>query len=331
MKIVHVAASYAPNRGGVETHLHEVATIQSQQGHQVIVICQQQASEKLSETIGSVQVLRIPQQYKNKKLSTWKWMFSNLQLLTQADVVHVHDIFWMLVPFQPFVALHAKIITTFHGWEGAYPIAFSAKALRLLYSFLSYKTVHVGGYIQEFYWDIPNAVVYGGSPSTTVGAIKTNKKTISFLGRLVSENCIHEYLALFSALKQNDQGITIQWIGDGPFRDECKEVGEVTGMVDNPLSIVKAAEVICANSYLSIIEALSAGKTVCALYDNPLKQRYLETFPQSKQLLIASNPQMLIQPILKVVSGKSTSTKQKTDPQFTWQHLTNVYNQLYGV
>jgi glycosyltransferase involved in cell wall biosynthesis len=143
-------------------------------------------------------------------------------------------VFWWLAPVYPQVK--GKVFTTFHGWEGQYPVRWQAKLQRLLYNKLSRGVIHVGEWIQEFYWDRPHAVTYGGiSIPVSEGGVKSQALGPSprlravFIGRLVSENDVELYIELVKQLKQRGVDIQMQWVGDGPLSSRAAEEGEVVG------------------------------------------------------------------------------------------------------
>jgi glycosyltransferase involved in cell wall biosynthesis len=126
----------------------------------------------------------------------------------------------------------------------------------------------------------------------------------------------------------------LTWVGDGAWRDECEQVGVVTGMVDNPLKFLKKADVVLANSYLSILEAQALGKIVLALYTHPLKQKYLETFPGSKMMLVAGDAQELVANFLSLLAKPALMRQYQTlariwAGQQTWEKVAAQYFKLW--
>jgi len=330
MKIVNIAASYFPNKGGVETHLFELNTELVEMGHQVTVITQQQSEENISEMIKQVSVLRIPRKYKNKKFPTWKWIFDHREILFQADIIQVHDVFWWLFPVYTMKGIFQKVFTTFHGWEGRFPVPWRYKLARYVYSLLSQKTIHIGGYIQEFYWDKPTLILYGAVPSQKQRPTKNKKEKnkIVFIGRLSQENAIEAYCKLFSILKISLKDAEITWVGDGALKCKCKKLGEVTGMISQPSALIADADIVFANSYLAILDSQAQGKKVVSIYTHDLKKRYLETYPYQGLLLEKdSELENLSKQILEYISTNKQNTTQQTLP--TWKEVTEQYVSLW--
>ncbi len=336
MKIVQIAPYYSPHIGGVETHIKEVNKILVQQKHKVVVLTtQHDRNLPLEETIDGVLVIRLPKSAMEKKIPTWKWLWSQRGLLQSVDVIQVHDIFWWMYPVLPLIS--SKVFTTFHGWETQYPVRWQAKVQRWLASQLSQATMHVGDWIQEFYWDKSTAVTYGGVedsklPSQTF--LNINNLHFVFLGRLSSENEIAKYAQLMTLIKKEFPKTKLTWVGDGPLKNTAKKIGEVTGFVNDPKKYIQQADVVFASSYLAILEAQQQGRVVCAFYSHSLKQRYLETYPGSEYMLIESEVEVMKERLLELLENKKRveeiehKARQFAQKQ-TWDKVTELYQHLW--
>lgn len=300
MTIVHLCRTYHPHIGGVETHVAEISRQFIADGHRVVILTtQDRASEPLTEVVDGATVVRQPVTGVDKKLATWKWIASQMFLLDAADIIQVHDVGWWLMPFWPLIEDKAYI--TFHGWETQYPVRWQAKLQRWVMSVLSRGRVHVGDWIREFYWDKPTAVTYGGvrPPKNDTLINKSIKKTltITFIGRLAADNNIKLYIQFLTLLKEKGWKLSVHWIGDGPERSTAQSIGKVWGIIANPERHLAQSDVVLASSYLAILQAQSLGKIVCSFYDNPLKQRYLETYPANDLLLISDSAQIMAEKV----------------------------------
>lgn len=340
MKIVFISRLYLPHLGGVEIHLKEVSAVLARMGHEVCIITWQH-DKKLSLTAEyqGVQVLRIPFEVQNDKQQTWNAIKKYSQLCIEADVIHVHDVFWWLLPL--YAQIKNKIFITFHGWETKLPIPLNAKLHRLLANKLARGTIHVGDFIQKFYWDKPDAVIYGGiNPKRfTKSNLKyeNNKSTqlhFVFVGRLDADTDILLYLEFLRELQAKKIQYTITWVGDGELSTECRKFGEVTGFIKNISQYIAAADFVFASSYLSILEAQRLKKVVLAFYSNPLKKEYLETFPGSKYMLIAGSVQAMKGRLEHLMTTRKLRAQMEiTAQQFaqtqTWDAVVEQYLQLW--
>lgn len=348
MKIVFLTPYYHPHIGGVETHVKEICDVLLQQGHQVTVITQQYDSNlPLEEKIDGIEIIRIPinsNQYftkLNHKLEIWIWMLRHNKLFQDSDVVHAHDVTWWLLPLSPLVA--SKLYTTFHGWEGDYPVRWQAKLQRFFYNKLSRGAIHVGNWIREFYWDKPSLVMEGGvsevsKKKTRVKSKKVKKNLqIVFLGRLEKENEINSYLGLIQELSNSKIKNKVTWVGDGAFREKCQQVGKVTGFIsDKKLqTYLDQADLVFASSYLSILAAQASGKVVCAFYSHHLKRRYLETYSGAEHMITARDISQMKEQIVEILSNKEKrSMLERKARSFakdkSWQKVAEQYQQLWS-
>lgn len=338
MEIVFVTPKYVPSVGGVETHVGRVATELQRLGYNVIVLTTQNGDEPVNETIDELEIVRMPKVVIGSKIKTWQWLWQQRHRLVSADVVHVHDVGWWLLPILPLI--QKKLFVTFHGWEGEWPIRWQAKLHRWLLSVAAQKTIHIGDWITQYYWDEPSLVLYGGVDSYTKVTNKTQntnngRKVIKvvFLGRLVSENAIAEYCKLAKQMQQKNLSFSLTWVGDGPLAKQCKRLGTVTGMVDKPEAYIAKADVVWASSYLSILLARSYGKPVWALWQHQLKRDYLQSLPNQERVFLAgSAPSLLVQ--VTSDSGKQWRTEaisQRFSKQWppTWHTIATQYEQLW--
>ncbi|HYD35079.1 MAG TPA: glycosyltransferase family 4 protein [Vitreimonas sp.] len=340
--IVHLTRRYAPHIGGVETHVAALNELLIKQNWHVVVLTEQHAPQlPTTELINKVKVIRMPQLL-STKWQVWQWLWSQRQVLDQADIIQVHDVFWWLLPyvFTRFFTRSSRIFTTFHGWEGEWPVRWQAKLQRWLWAQLSAGTVHVGGWIQEFYWDRPSTIIYGGvkalktQPSASSKLPKPATLKLVFLGRLVAENEVTQYLEFVKQLKKQFPKVSVNWVGDGPYRGECEKLGTVTGIVDNPESYITKADVVMAASYLSILQAQRLGKVVLAFYSHRLKQRYLQTYPGRSAMIISNSPLLAVDHVLTLLTTpilyqEAITAARAVADQYTWLNVLAHYQKLW--
>lgn len=330
--ILHLSRLYSPHIGGVETHLSQVNAELLKRGYQVgVITTQDQSIEPLHETLKDVQVWRMPQKT-TSKIATWKWMWQHRTLFQKADIVQVHDVFWWLWPV--YIFCFGKTYITFHGWEGQYPVRWQAKLQRLIASKLSRKRIHIGAWIQKFYWDKPDAILYGGVKIPSTPTLSSVLRKSVFLGRLVPENEVPKYLELFVALKKHFPKLEITWVGGGTLAEECHRYGKVTGMNVNPHKELLSSDVVFANSYLSLLEAQALGKVVISLYSQPLKQSYLKTYPGNEFLIMGNDVEKIAKQLKKIWQNSKARRQLQTQAyEFasdqTWAKIADVYENIW--
>lgn len=349
MNILHLTPSYFPNQGGVETHVKKISEQLTRLGHQVSVLTAAEAQLPRTEVIDDVSIHRLqvttPDHFKFQyKLDIWQQILKQYQLFLQADVIHVHDVMWWVLPLWIFI--WPKLFITFHGWEGKYPVPRRNKLARWIWSKLALRTIHVGKWISEFYWDQPQQVVYGGVDENIINSAKKpslinqtkasgkqKKMALVFIGRLELENEIEHYLNLIKLLKHDFQ-VQVTWVGDGQYRQQCSRVGQVTGMVNDAEKYLKKADLVLANSYLSMLTAQALGKIIISFYSHTLKERYLATYPGQKMLLLADSPIKMRQKINQLFQDKATKLQYEQAAQEwahrqSWLKVAQAYEQLW--
>ena len=91
----------------------------------------------------------------------WFWLFKNKKLIKETNIIHCHDVFIWYLPFR-FLYPHKKVYTTFHGWEGTWPIPWQNILQKRLANKLSNGTIAVGKYIGKYYGIKADKIIYGG-------------------------------------------------------------------------------------------------------------------------------------------------------------------------
>lgn len=351
-RILFLTRLFSPHIGGVETHVWKISKELQKKGYQITVLTEQyepQLSE--SENIDGIEVIRIPKNAVSKKLTLWKWILKNRELFKQAEIVHIHDVFWWVIPVLPIIS--KKYFITFHGWEGTFPIKKSAVFQRQTAANLAKGVIQVGEFIEKWYGTKPDLVTYGGvevqkniaqgifkkiAQAAKLGkyvSVAKPKYSAIFIGRLSADNDIQKVIEFFRIWKKNDSHAEFLFVGDGEFRMECEIVGKVEGFVTDVSKFMNETNVVCANSYLSILEAQSLGKLVCSFYSNPLKRDYLTKYPGAKAMIIEVSPEELFRNVqeffqhLKELTRNISEVKEWANQQ-TWQNVAEAYEHLWS-
>lgn len=147
MKILMLAEHKWPHIGGVEIHIRELTKSLERKGNRVKIISAENIKYPNIKLIGLLYI--------------WFWLVKNIKLVEWADVVHCHDVFIWYLPFR-FLYPKKKVFTTFHGWEGIWPIPYKNILLKQIAARLSSGTMGVGKYIEKYYGIRVDKIVYGG-------------------------------------------------------------------------------------------------------------------------------------------------------------------------
>jgi len=274
-----------------------------------------------AQYLGRLKIVRLPAT--DKKLKQWLSLWTLRNVLAQADIIHCHAIFWWYWPFK-FLWPKKPVYTTFHGWEGIYPVPIKNILMHRLAEKLSCGSLAVGDYLTKWYGQRPDIVTYGAAGLTLALTARSKPSLINnrivFIGRLDEVNSIKLYLAAIKKLKAK-QKFTVIFVGDGPYRCQAEKLGRVTGMVKTITPYLIKPAYIFASSYLSIWEALRYGRRIFALYNNPVKKDYLQCFPAAQSINIAGSVEELIKqfyqpkPVKAVIPG--------------WQKVAESYLRLW--
>lgn len=250
--------------GGVEAYIREVTKELENKKHKVKIISENNIKYPHIRFFGL--------------LCIWFWLWQNKRLIKWAEIVHCHDVFIWYLPFR-FLYPKKPVFTTFHGWEGSWPIPWKNVLLKRLAAKLSKSTIAVGKYIEKYYGIKADKIIYGGINSLQRNTSATVRRSLLYLGRLEPDTGLPLFLRW---LDTNHPSPTINFVGDGPLRKECERYGKVHGFGD-PKPFLKKADICIPGGYLSYIEAKTAGCKIMTFADNPLKKDYWEEIKKVKK------------------------------------------------
>lgn len=329
-QIVFLTRLFSPHVGGVETHVLQISKRLINSGYTVTVITEQFEEQlPLKEEKDHLQVIRIPQSQLTK-LGIWSWILQHRELFTQANVVHVHDVFWWVIPIYGLVK--DRIYITFHGWEGVFPPRRTAVWHRRLAARLSRGVIQIGDFIQKWYGTQPDIVSYGATDQQLTSKKSINKYHLAFIGRLSPDNDLPEVINLIETAKASDSQIKVIFIGDGELAELASRYGQVTGFVKDVEKYLSESEVVVANSYLSILQAMALRKLVCSIYTNPLKKDYMTLHPQAGNMIVGNSGNAIWQQLLQLDrSQRKLMIKQSQAwaKDQSWEQLTDKYKLLW--
>lgn len=343
MTILFFTRLFHPSIGGVEKHVLEVGKRLKKRGYRVIVVTEQikPRDAKSPRNISGIRVYRIPVGKSEwwKKFTIWSWLLRNRKLIKDADIVHCHDVFFWYLPLR-FLYPGKKVYTTFHGYETKFPPAKKAVMLRKVSEVLSHGNICVGDYIRKWYGTKPNFVTYGGIDQVKSEKLKiksyspssNTKLNILFIGRLENDTGIVTYLETLRMLKKRGIAFSFEVCGDGSYRKEVQAYGKVHGFMSNLKSFITKADIIFSTSYLSILESLAQGKTVFAVYANPLKKDYLKMAPFARWVVIKNSAKILAKRIEDFgLTHSFFHAAQRWLKKETWDTVTDLYCKLWQV
>lgn len=351
MKIVMVAQRFHPHLGGVEKHLWEICSVLLKRGYTVTVVTERYDDkmvecEQVSIDGNNLEIIRVTgQSYFPGGIKTfWTSLLKIRQLFSGADITHIHDfgvfIYWYL-PLK-FLYPRKPVYITFHGWEGVFPPPSKVVFLRKVAELLTKGNICIGDFISKWYGTKPDYVSYGGvhvSESTAVGG----DGTALFLGRLAPDTGIMLYLEGLKKLYHKGIGLRLIVCGDGPSRQVCEEYVkkhalkvDFKGFVQDTGAYLETCDFAFVAGYLSILEAMSMGKVVFSVYENPLKEDYLRLLPDNDAtMFISRNAEELSEQLFLCIQNRTLLEQKIKNARSwvrsrSWEEVVNTYERLWS-
>jgi glycosyltransferase involved in cell wall biosynthesis len=338
MNILFFSRLFYPHIGGVEKHVMEISSILIKKGHKVTVVTEQHSGDlKLSENIAGIELLRIPNlsEGKLKKFQIWKWLWANISLIKNADIIHCHDVFIWYLPFR-FIFPYKKVFITFHGYEG-YPLKVKDIFIHKISEKLSRGNICIGDFIRKWYGTKPTLVSYGGVkiPNQKLQIQKIiQKESAVFVGRLDEQTGILTYIKAVEMIKKKYPNFGFLVIGDGNLKTKINGKIKILSAVNNAPEYFQNYNFAFVSRYLSILEAMAAKKMVFAVYDNPIKKDYLKMAPFSRYISISGSPSELASKISFFLANPKIRQKMIGEAfawvkDQTWSEMVDTYLKLW--
>lgn len=317
MKIVHLTRLLSPHIGGVETHIANL--LPYWRNHEITILTLQENPDHNAINISEP-----------RKLGLY------LNILKQADVIHVHDVFFWLYPLLPYL-IGKRIFTTFHGYERDQGPTLGQIAQHRIAAQLSRGTLAIGAYHDKWY-GTHSTVTVSGAVCEDLCTHATVKRDIPllFLGRLAPQS---DFLPTLEAYRQaRKQGLEtpLTVVGTGPDHQAGQEFAnkhslpvQFLGAQNNGWRWLARAEQALVSRFLSIHEALTLGTPVQALASECIKQDYLRMTPFAKWIKIAHTPDQLAQQLL--TAPFLDPAAQSWSRQRTWKRMASLYEALWRV
>lgn len=341
MKVLFLSRLYLPHIGGVEIHIQKL--VQALGDVEVTLVTEQHdPTLPLLEKIDSVTVHRIPlPNQTTSKWHIWRWWISHLSLLFSADIIHVHDVFFWLLPFKPLI-FWKKMYMTFHGYEGINNPKWNQKLWHQVADVLTEGNICIGGFHQKWFGVHPTVVSFGAVEKLPSRKVSLQQKPIKavYVGRLASDTGILVYLEAMKILK-NSHRVTLDVYGDGPQRGLAEEIAKtyklpVTfyGFVSQKKINWTQYQVAFVSRYLAILEAFYVGVPVLAQYNVGIKKDYLTLTPFHDWIQIGQTTQELVKGFEKILLPsveENVVAAQAWAKQQTWSLMAENYKKLWQI
>lgn len=333
--------------GGVEKHVAKLNTVLRTRGYRVTVITEQsQSSLPSEETIDGVKVYRLPVtsatvatvlQSISFKVRLWYALWKIRKQWQGAARLHVHDVFFWLLPFWPLIKQKAYI--TFHGYEGSDAPNWRQVLWHRLAAAATQANLCIGDFHKKWYSIKPDMVSYGAvtalSPQQLKRPSKKSVLKLLYIGRLHEDTGCLAYLHAAKLLQSKGVSFTLTIMGDGPLKAAVsryiqKHTLPVTmeGFVEGAAQHIPSYDILFVSRYLAILEALAAGKPVIAHYNTAIKYEYLAAAPFAKWIEIVATPKEIAAAVQTVDLSSRQAAVTWAAGQ-TWEKMADTYEQLW--
>lgn len=333
MEVLFLTRLYYPHVGGVEKQVSELSKRLIKRGFSVSILTEKfNDSLKNRENVDEVEICRI--KYPNIRfiglIYIWFWMLFNIKLIRDSDIVHTHGVFIWYLPFR-FIFPNKPIYTTFHGWEGIYPIPKKNILLRKIAARMVWKNITICDYVEKHYGIKADQIMYTSVDPPKRKKFRKDRKRIVYTGRLDEDTGLPLILKALSYLK----GFKVDFCGEGPLRNECEKYGNVHGFT-NPDPFLEKAWICLSPGHTSILEAFTHKCLIVTTYNNPVKKDYLLMTPFKKWIVVEKDPKKMAQKI-KFYSDNPDKAKMMVRDAYkwvltqNWDSATETYLKLWGV
>lgn len=331
--ILFLTRLYHPHIGGVEKHVAILSSALMTKGYAVSIITERHSSKlPLIEMIDGVSVYRIPVSKNGymKKFYIWKWVLQNLNLFLRQDIIHIHDVFYWLLPFRVLL-ITKKIYITFHGYEG-YPVRFVWKLQRKIAERLSFGNICVGDFMKKWYLTVPTSVIYGGVRLDD-NKYKQEEQSAVFFGRLDSQTGILEYVKAFRKIKEKFPKFKFTVVGEGELKRKIPKGIKIEKFTQDVSKYIGKSRFIFVSRYLSMLEALVQKKEVVAVYTDPIMKDYLMMSPFAKYTKVCKTSDEIAHIVIESLKTKPNNKKLEEGclwaKKQTWENILSVYLKLW--
>lgn len=332
--VLFLCRLFHPHVGGVEKHVEKISQELMSRGYRITIVTEQYSLDlPLTETLGKIKIIRIPHAALHSKMKLWFWVFRNSNLFFQADLIHIHDVFWWILPLSVF--LPNKSFMTFHGYEGSEAPKANQIFWHRLAALMTSGNMCIGGFHQKWYGVKPTITSFGATDFVKVMNVKKKEHTIIFAGRLAEDTGIMTYLEGFEKLYRKNPKWRLDVFGEGPQENVAKSFVlkhqlpvKFFGFKKDVTSILSQYSVAFISRYLGILESLSSHTPIIAHYNNEIKKDYLQLSSFAEWIGIVSTAEEVATAVEKIEPVSSQA--QKWVRLQTWSKMVDDYERLWG-
>lgn len=258
--------------------------------------------------------------------------------IVKADVTHYHDystiLGWGLWGFFLRFIMRRRQFITFHGWEGKFPLSKKVILVRRIIAIMCEGSIAIGGFIPKFYGTSHDIISYGGVDSQPESTeIPADNRVIYFVGRLANDSGFLLFLQAFVNLRDLNLVDRFVVYGSGPLEIDIDSYTGVEwkGEVDEPFLDVPIQSIVFASGYLGMLEAFSRSCRLVSIYDNPLKECYLKSFPNWENVFwVCGSVEELVSAVVEAkIDERKFERARETAIRMSWLKMSEDYISLW--
>jgi len=368
LKVVLVSDYYFPHvGGGVERVVEELAHNLLKFGHEVRVVTFNPDGWPSEEVIDGIEIVRIPSINLQPMVGVPAAVNAGLgirRFFEDADVIHTHNIFFLLSLLTALSRPKAPIITTMHvgslanltGLTGAVGrlyertvgrfILRKSKAVTVVSSSVAEHAAEIGA--DAPIQIVPNSVdVERFRPAATLEGEAETDRSVLFLGRF-SRNKGPQYLveAIPRVMSEIPEA-TFAFVGDGPLRASMarrmRELGlngnvRIHGKVPDVVPVIQRAGVVARPSLtegmpLAVMEAMACGRPILATRVGGTTDLIADG--ETGMLMEPRDVEALEDGLIRVLTNRGQAAamgrraREWAERQMTWERVSRMYQQVY--
>lgn len=333
-KILFATRLYYPHIGGVEKHVNKITRELLLKKKQVTIVTELYDTQlKQKEQFQGHTVYRIPIGKNTflKKFYIWLWFLKNISLIQKADIIHVHDVAYWLLPFK-LIYPRKRFYVTFHGYED-YPVRKKWIVQRKIIEQVVNGSICIGEFMKKWYKANPSVVLYGGADMPKEKSKLKSGLSVLYFGRLEKQTNAYEYAQAVANLNKK---ITIHsaFVGEGPLAEKINKLVNVFPFDSNIESTIANYRFIFVSRYLSMLESLASKRLIFAYYDTPIKKDYLLQSPFKDFIIPVRSAKQLEERLLYFMKHpkeerRITENGFSWAKQNSWKNVTEQYLSLW--
>lgn len=368
MKIVLVSDYYLPYfGGGVERVVEELAHNLVNFGHEVRVLTFNPDGWPNQETSDGVEIVRIPAVNLQPIVGVPAALHAGLRLgrfLDDADVIHAHNIFFLLSLLTALSRPKAPLVTTMHvgslehlpGVLGSFGRMYERSVGRYILhrsDAVTAVSASVARHAADLHTTspvhlIPNSVdVQRFRPPAGTGPDDADRQSVLFLGRFSRNKGPQDLIAAIPQVLSVVPGASFEFVGEGPLRESmAKQMAElglngnarIRGKVPDVVPVLQGASVVTRPSLtegmpLAVMEAMACGKPVVATRVGGTADLIRDG--ETGILFDPGDIDALADGLIRILQNRSHAAsmgrraREWTERQLTWERLSRQYEQVY--